>query len=173
MYERTYKRGEIYYISKGAPNYGSEQEAGRPAIIVSNDVGNTYSPVVEVVYLTTQPKNDMPTHVKIRSCKEISTALCEQITTVYTDRIGSYMCSCTDEEMDLVDQALKISLGLKDDYCEFDQDEQYDEYEEDEDNELLKKLQVLETQVITLTAQRDTYREMFYDMMDRIRNQSI
>lgn len=31
------KRGEIYYISRGGYNTGSEQQADRPGVIVSND----------------------------------------------------------------------------------------------------------------------------------------
>ena len=113
-----YKRGEIYYIHKGdVRTMGSEQEAGRPAIIVSNNKANEYSPVVEVVYLTTQPKTDLPTHCTIRSAAHKSTALCEQITSVYTDRIGNYIGMCTDDEMDQVDECLMVSIGL-DGFCE-------------------------------------------------------
>ena len=51
---------EIYYIQSYGNERGSEQRAGRPAIIVSNDKGNQSSSTVEVVYLTTQPKHDLP-----------------------------------------------------------------------------------------------------------------
>lgn len=52
------KRGEIYYISRGGYNTGSEQQADRPGVIVSNDKNNKNSQTLEVVYLTTQPKNE-------------------------------------------------------------------------------------------------------------------
>ena len=105
-------RGEVYYIMPAEYTVGSEQMAGRPAIIVSNDKNNTYSSVVEVVYLTTQPKNDLPTHVTIRSTSRESTALCEQIQSVSAQRIGSWCAKCTQAEMDAVDKALQISLGI-------------------------------------------------------------
>ena len=106
------KRGDIFYVSKGRSNsYGSEQEAERPAVIVSNDTGNYYAPVVEIVYLTTQEKKPMPTHVDVM-CRVPSTALCEQIQTIYKDRLGDYIRSCTDEEMQAIDKALMVSLGL-------------------------------------------------------------
>ena len=80
------KRGDIWYVRKD--NYtGCEQAAGRPAIIVSNEKNNASSETVEVVYLTTQPKKDLPTHVLIRSSERESTAICEQITTVSVDRL--------------------------------------------------------------------------------------
>ena len=105
------KRGDIYYIHKDYAPYGSEQQPGRPAIIVSNNKCNASSSVVEIVFLTTKQKKPLPTHVEIRA-NYISTALCEQVHSVDIDRVGTYMCSCTKEEMDQVDKALKISLGL-------------------------------------------------------------
>lgn len=80
------KRGEIYYISRGGYNTGSEQQADRPGVIVSNDKNNKNSQTLEVVYLTTQPKNELPTHCTIRSTGRVSTVLCEQIHTVSVGR---------------------------------------------------------------------------------------
>ena len=105
------RRGEIYFIKRGE-NYGCEIESGRPAIIVSNDRLNTYSQVAEVVYLTTQPKKDLPTHVKIQSTGLTSIALCEQIHTVSHERIGDYKATCTQAEMQSIDNALLESLGI-------------------------------------------------------------
>ena len=114
---RTPRRGEIFYVDKNPnrPTYGSTQEPGRPAIIVSNNANNIHSLTFEVVYLTTQPKKDLPTHCTIRSAKYPSVALCEQITTVSDEQIRDYQGKCTEEEMAMVDACLAISLGL--DYC--------------------------------------------------------
>lgn len=106
-------RGDIYYIERGYTS-GSEQQSGRPALIVSNDKCNATSEVVEVVYMTTQPKTDLPTHVTIRSSGKTSFALCEQITSVYKDRIGNYIGTATEDEMRQIDIALSISLSLPD-----------------------------------------------------------
>lgn len=106
------KRGEIYYIERDYRNVGSEQIAGRPAVIVSNEKNNEYSATVEVVFLTTQPKADLPTHVTIRGTGKASTALCEQITTVSTERIGSFSGICSKQEMEAIDTALLISLDI-------------------------------------------------------------
>ena len=98
------KRGDIWYVSKD--NYtGCEQAAGRPAIIVSNEKNNASSETVEVVYLTTQPKKDLPTHVLIRSS--------EQITTVSVDRLLGYKGHLTPAEMTNVEVAMLISLELE------------------------------------------------------------
>lgn len=110
----TIKRGEIYYIQSYGSECGSEQRAGRPAIIVSNDKGNQSSSTVEVVYLTTQPKHDLPTHVVIRATGKESIALCEQVTTVSLERVGDFCGECTKTEMQHIDIALMVSLALGD-----------------------------------------------------------
>lgn len=107
------KRGEIYYIASLQNTCGSEIAKGRPAVIVSNDTLNSSSSVVEVVYLTTQPKAYMPTHVTTEATGRTSTVLCEQISSVSITRIEDYCGICTEEEMAAIDKALKSSLGLK------------------------------------------------------------
>ena len=108
------KRGEIYFIKSTHQEEGSEQRADRPAVIVSNDVGNEHSDIVEVVYLTTKPKADIPTHVITRGATYPSTILCEQIFTVSKRRIGEKLGEITDTEREAMDRALAISLGLCD-----------------------------------------------------------
>lgn len=61
-------RGDIFYIATGG-YVGSEQKAGRPGIIVSNDTANKHSPNVEVVFLTSQEKKPLPTHTLKWSAK--------------------------------------------------------------------------------------------------------
>ena len=106
-------RGEIYYVYPSGGGVGSEQSAGRPAIVVSNDKANQYSPVIEMVYLTTQPKNSLPTHVDILSAPSPSMALCEQIHSVSKSRLGGFIAKCTDREMAMIDGALCVSLGIE------------------------------------------------------------
>lgn len=109
--ENEYHRGEIFFINEGESS-GSEQGGARPGIIVSNDVGNKYAPIVEVVYLTSREKKLMPTHVRIKSSPIPSIALCEQIETVYKKRIGKYLAKATMDEMKQIDKALAVSIGL-------------------------------------------------------------
>ena len=106
-------RGEIYYVYPSGNGVGSEQNAGRPAIVVSNDKANLYSSVIEIVYLTTQPKNSLPTHVDIASAIRPSIALCEQIHSVSKSRVGGFIAKCTDSEIAILDGALCVSLGIE------------------------------------------------------------
>lgn len=146
------KRGEIYYINKANPEVGSEQWSGGPAIIVSNDNINQRSQTVEVVYLTTQPKADLPTHATISSAPQVSTALCEQVSTVSVDRIGYKCGTCSEYEMRLVEDAIIESLGIdvkaaREEYYAVDADEGTFE-------ELRSKMEV--------------YRELYFDLLDRL-----
>jgi len=106
------KRGDIFYIDRFGVQTGNEQIPGRPGIVVSNDLNNKYSGTVEVVYLTTQPKAELATHVTIRSSQKVSTALCEQVTTVSVERLGDWVATCTADEMFEIDIALLKSLDI-------------------------------------------------------------
>lgn len=111
MAKASIKRGDIYFIT-GIEATGSEQGGERPAVIVSNDIGNKYAPVVEAAYLTTKRKTDIPTHVYISSAERPSIALCEQIVTVCKSRLERYIGSVTVAEMRRIDRALSTSLGI-------------------------------------------------------------
>ncbi len=106
-----YRRGDIYYIEAGGVCVGSEQKPGRPGVIVSNDLGNKHSSNVEVVFLTSQSKKELPTHVSV-IYKVPSTALCENIQTVSKERLGTFIRACSDNEMREIDNALLCSLGI-------------------------------------------------------------
>ena len=104
-------RGDIFYIMQGS-YVGSEQKSGRPGIIVSNDLANKHSPNVEVVFLTSQEKKALPTHVEVIA-RVPSIALCENIQTVSKERLSDFIRSCTTSEMKAIDNALLCSLGIE------------------------------------------------------------
>lgn len=139
-------RGDIFYIRK-ADTYGHEIESGRPAVIVSNDLCNKHSPVVEVVYLTSKEKKPMPTHVEI-VCRVPSTALCEQIASVSTERLGDFIRCCTDDEMKQIDNALMVSLGISSDAA------QIPKHEIAIDN--------------TAVIERDLYKRLYEQLIEKI-----
>lgn len=105
------KRGDIYWISNENAD-GDMIQKNRPAVLVSNDALNETSGVVEVVYLTLSPKKDMPTHCTIMQNNRLSTALCEQITTVNKTQLNKWCGMVTDQEMKMIDECIMRSLGL-------------------------------------------------------------
>ena len=103
------KRGDIFYADL-SPVIGSEQGGIRPVIIIQNDIGNKYSSVLLVVYFTRQHKKALPTHVYVRGH---GTALCEQIFTIDKTRLLQKKGECRDSDMDRINKALRISLGME------------------------------------------------------------
>ena len=158
------KRGEVYYIEMGdVREVGSEQKAGRPAVIVSNDKCNETSDVVEVVYLTTQSKPDMSTHVATRATGRASTVLCEQICSVSKQRIGNYAGECSAAEMQLIDIALLASLGLG--YLESQKEEEKQKPDEKPVVEIDAETVI---EIIRLEAERDTYKELYDGLITKL-----
>jgi mRNA interferase MazF len=107
------QRGDIYWVLdvNGA---GSEFRGNRPGIVVSNDIANKESPVVQMVLLTTrQHHSSLPVRVPVYSTGTLSLACCEQICPVDKQRIGTYIGRCSPLEMHEVDKALMTSLGLQ------------------------------------------------------------
>ena len=110
------RRGDLYYAELD-PIVGSEQAGTRPVLVVSNDVGNQYSPVIVIVPITSRRmgRKRLPTHVEVRIpelLKNDSTALTEQIRTIDKLRLKEYIGSLPDCLMAAVDQALAISIGI-------------------------------------------------------------
>lgn len=162
------KRGEIYYVepSKQYQETGSEQRSNRPAIIVSNDLNNENAQTVEIVYLTTQPKKELPTHVQINCNGRTSTALCEQISTVAVERLQNYMGTCTDDEMGKINDAIMISLGVDVDSAT-DEGEKYKELEEEK-----HRLSIINDSLVkkcdTAIIQSNLLREIYSEVIDKI-----
>lgn len=111
------KRGGVYYIDN--PTFtGHEMAKDRPAVVVSCDAMNCTSSVVSVVYMTGSKPADTPYRVRISAARSVrhgdSTALCDHIYTVDISRVGKYMGQCSQEEMDAIDNALLMTMGLGD-----------------------------------------------------------
>ena len=142
-------RGDIFMVERSFETSGHEQFDGRPAVVVSNNTGNHFSNCVEVVFLTTAHKKPLPTHVNIMG-KLPSTALCEAVTTISKERLGEYIRSCTEYEMEQIDKALMVSLALTAD-------------ESDEPVEC-------DTDIVKLQTERDLYKKLYEQMLERVFN---
>lgn len=183
------RRGEIFYIARGGATNGSEQFADRPAVVVSNDENNKHSGVIEVVYMTTQPKTDLTTHVTVRSTGRLSTVLCEQVSSVSTDRVNNYIGQVSEQEMKNIDIALMISLQLSGggktskQYNETIQKQQEEiEYYRNKIQAMQQSLEEKETEkpqeaageasetVVRLETERDTYKALYEQLFERMLN---
>lgn len=174
---------------EGGATNGSEQFADRPAVVVSNDENNKHSGVIEVVYMTTQPKTDLPTHVTVRSTGRLSTVLCEQVSSVSTDRVNNYIGQVSEQEMKNIDIALMISLQLSGggktskQYNETIQKQQEEiEYYRNKIQTMQQSLEEKETEnpqeaageasetVVRLETERNTYKALYEQLFERMLN---
>ena len=112
--DKAIKRGDLVYLNFD-PIVGSEQGGPRPAVVVQNDMGNKHAPTVIIAPVTSKnKKSNLTTHVKLTShiLERNSMVLLEQLKTVDKSRIDSYIGTLSDEEMKMIDKALRISLAI-------------------------------------------------------------
>ena len=111
-----YSRGDIYYANM-EPHVGSEQGGERPVVVLQNDMGNKHSSTLIIATLTSKvdKKLNLPTHVLLDQnpgLKVPSIVQLEQIFTIDKRRVQRFAGQTSSEEMDLIEAALKISLGM-------------------------------------------------------------
>ena len=113
-----YHRGEVYYADLN-PVFGHEQGGTRPVLVLQNDVGNYYSPTLIVTAATrrTFKKPSQPTHVVLDDAEglEPSLFMLEVIRTIDKRRVRGYVGKLTEEQMEQIDAALRVSLRLDED----------------------------------------------------------
>ena len=112
------RRGDVFYADL-SPVIGSEQGGVRPVLILQNDIGNKYSPTIIVSAITSQiEKAKLPIHVELDGetygLERDSVILLEQIRTIDKRRLRERVTHLGGDIMSKVNEALLISLGLKD-----------------------------------------------------------
>lgn len=110
------RRGEIYWVSLD-PAIGSEIRKTRPALIISNDIGNQYSARVIVAPLTSHGTDKTyPFEVLVASGEaglgQTSKVLLDQIRSVDKSRLSRRVGDLSPERMAEVDRAIRLSLAV-------------------------------------------------------------
>jgi len=112
----TYLRGEIYFADL-EHGVGSEQMGYRPVLIIQNDTGNKHSPTVIVAAISSARKKDyLPTHIQLSEesgVEEGSMVMLEQLRTLDKRRLDKFVGRVDTATMNLIDNALMISVGVK------------------------------------------------------------
>ncbi len=115
MTGRRFRRGDIWTVNL-EPVVGSEQGKARPALIIQNDIGNLYSPVLIVAALTSGDNARYDVQVEVKApeggLRRNSIVLLNQIRTIDKQRLGRYWGHLSTQTMQRVDEAIRISLGL-------------------------------------------------------------
>lgn len=99
----------------------SEQNKKRPCVVISNDIGNLYSPTIIILPLTTKLKKlNMPTHCilrshEIRGLDRDSMVLGEQIRSIDKNRVLSKIAHIDNEDVQyrIVNVYMSNMMGAK------------------------------------------------------------
>ena len=150
-----FKRGEIYYIRQyPEATCGTEIQKSRPAVIVSIDEMSKHGYVGAVVaFLTTKPRYFSDAHCTIHSSGCPATVMTEQMRYVDSTRIGEYVGTVTDEEMEAINECIAYTLGIN----------------VNKNEELMTKLKEkahdTEAENKLLKIQIETYKDMIKDLL--------
>lgn len=106
------KRGEVWWVNFD-PSIGSEIQKKRPAIIVSNDSSNEHLERLQVIPLTTRIDRLYPSEAYVTLNGQKRKAMADQLTTVSKQRVDNRIGRISDDDMRLVDEAIRVQLGLK------------------------------------------------------------
>ena len=88
------KWGDVVWVDFGNEAIGSELKGVHPAVVIQNNVGNSYSPCTMVAPMTSKDKPHMPTHIVVYPTRttgltKTSMIMFEQIKTIDKSRILS------------------------------------------------------------------------------------
>ena len=109
------KRGEVW-LANLDPTVGSEIQKTRPVLIVSNDFNNIHNQVVTVLPVTSNTTKifsfEVFLPVGIANLPKDSKVKSDQIRTLDKSRLSKRIGSIPDEYMVLVENAMKLHLGI-------------------------------------------------------------
>jgi mRNA interferase MazF len=105
------KRGEVWWINFD-PSGGGEIQKRRPAVIMSNDISNKYLNRVQVIPLTSKIDKLYPSEAYVQFEGKQGKALADQLTTVSKLRLINKAGSISRADVEQVERAIKIQLGL-------------------------------------------------------------
>lgn len=110
------ERGDILLVELD-PTRGSEIKKTRPAIVVTNNIANRYSPVIVIVPLTSQNLDKIRAFevliTKAQGLTKSSKAVIAQLRTLDRSRIQKRIGQVSAVDIKNIDNAIKIHLDLE------------------------------------------------------------
>ncbi len=105
-------RGEVWWVEFDRA-VGTEIHKTRPAVIISNDAANRNLSRVIVVALTSNTERVYPGNALVRVGGVLSKAMADQIMTADKLRLKSKLGELSKQDMQAVDDAVGVQLGLR------------------------------------------------------------
>ena len=115
------ERGSVILVNFKSDGMDSEIRGLHPALVLSNNINNKYSGIINVAPLTSsKTKSNIPVHVKVGVEEKLKTEslICLELTDNISKRRclinGKFMiiCKLSEQKMEEVDRKLKLQMGL-------------------------------------------------------------
>lgn len=108
------RRGQVVLYSNNEKGDTPIQKAdNRPAVVVSNNSCNNFSPVITIVPLTSKKTHKMmPTHAFVDRETGLNVALCEQVISVVKKDVIPTSGFVTEKELNDIELSLMVQMGL-------------------------------------------------------------
>ena len=110
------KRGQVFLVNFD-PTVGAEARKTRPALVVSNDINNSYSPIISISPITSNVTRIYSFEVEIppgtAGLRARSKVMLNQTRAVDKIRLVQTMGHLPEEMMTQVDQALMLHYDLE------------------------------------------------------------
>jgi mRNA interferase MazF len=105
------RRGDVYWVALD-PTVGTEIRKTRPAVIVSNDSCNTHGTRVVVRPITSNVSSLYPGEASVELEGKPARALGDQIRSIDKARLRTRLGRLSQDDLQAVDEAIRITLGL-------------------------------------------------------------
>lgn len=120
MAQKLIRRGEIYWVNLSLPskeekNKGiiHELRGPHPAVIISNNQQNLFSPLITIIPLTSQLDKIYPFEIETNLNNRKGKILTDQITTIDKKRLGNYLGHLDKSTMKQIQEALHLTLAFE------------------------------------------------------------
>ena len=104
-------RGDVWWVNL-EPSIGGEIRKKRPAIIVSNNAANKFLNRVQVIPITSNTDRLFPSEAFVTVAGKKGKAMADQLATVRKQRLSKRIGSVSDDEVNMVVEAIKTQLDL-------------------------------------------------------------
>jgi mRNA interferase MazF len=104
-------RGDVWWVNF-EPSIDGEIRKKRPAIIISNNASNKFLNRVQVIPITSNTDRLFPSEAYVTVAGKKGKAMADQLATVSKQRLSKCIGSVSDDEMNMVVEAIKTQLDL-------------------------------------------------------------
>ena len=104
-------RGEVWWVRLD-PTLGSEIAKTRPCVVVTDDLLNARRRTVVVIPVSSGPRPEPYLSIAVNCGGKACVAVIDQVRAAAKERFSSRMGSLSTEEMEAIEEGLRVVLGM-------------------------------------------------------------